>query len=106
VSFIFLHPPDRPDLRHNYWAKFQACLEDEIPIKPDLYKVAIDTYVETLFGAVMKALVASTLMSRQRDDPMCSIPASIHDELCLKNWRWRQRQVTRDPTLRADITRL
>jgi hypothetical protein len=53
----FLHPPHHPNFKCTYWANLQACLEDEIPIKPDLHnRVAIDTCVENLFGAVMKAL--------------------------------------------------
>ena len=87
----FLHPPDHPDLRHTDWANFQACLEDEIPINPDLQnRVAIVMCVENLFGAVMKALAASTANSRPRDAPRSPIPATIQDEIRLKKWLWRQ----------------
>jgi len=47
--------------------------------------VAIDMCVENLFGAVMKAMAASSLKIRPRDDPLSAIPASIQDEIRLKN---------------------
>ena len=67
----FLHPSDRPDFRHTDWAKFQACLEYEILINPDLHnRVANHTCIETMFGAVMKTQASSTPKSRTRDDPL------------------------------------
>ena len=103
----FLHPPHHPDFKHTDWASFQACLEDDIPIKPDLHnRVAIDTCVENLFSAIMKVLAASIPKSHPHDDPQSPIPSSIQDEICLKNWLWRQQQVTRDCALRAEINRL
>jgi hypothetical protein len=107
VSFIPFTPSDRPDFRHTEFVNFQDGLEDEIPIKQDLHiRVAIDTCVENPFGAVMQAVTASTPKSRPRDDPRSPIPARIQDEIRLKNWLWRQWRVTRDPALRAGITRL
>jgi hypothetical protein len=57
----YLHALDHHDFKHTDSASFQACLEDEILIQLDLCnRVAIDTCIENLFGAVMKALAAST----------------------------------------------
>ena len=65
----FLDPPDRPDFSRTYWTNFQARLEDEIPINPELKNgVAINTCVENLSGVVLKAL-AATPKSRPCDDP-------------------------------------
>ena len=56
MSSSFLHALDRPDLRPTDSAKFQVCLEEEIPINPDLLNsVTIDACVENLFGDVVKA---------------------------------------------------
>jgi hypothetical protein len=41
-----------------------------------------------------------------RDDPQRSIPAGIQDEISLKNLLQRQWQITRDPTLRAEVNHL
>jgi hypothetical protein len=68
--------------------------------------MAIDTCVENFSGAVLKALAASTPKSRPRADPQPLIPASIQDEIRLKNWLRRQWQVTRDPTLKTEVNRL
>jgi len=67
----FLHPSDRPDFSRTDWAKFQAYLEDEILINPDLHnRVANHTCIEKMFGAVMKALPASTPERCPHDDPL------------------------------------
>ena len=77
----------RPDFRHTDWANFHACLEDEIPIKPDLHNgVAIDMCVENLFSAVMKTVAASTPKILQCPDLLSPTPASIQYEICLKDW--------------------
>jgi len=68
--------------------------------------MAIDKWVENFSGAILKALAASTLKHRTRDDPRPPIPAGIKDEIRLKNRLWRQLQITRDPTLRTEINRL
>jgi hypothetical protein len=68
--------------------------------------MAIDTCVENLSGAVLKALAASTPKSRPRDDPRPLILAGIQDEIRLKNrlrCRW---QITRNPALKAEVNRL
>jgi len=68
--------------------------------------MAIDSCVENVYGAVLKALAASTPKCRPRDDPRPPIPAGIQDEICLKNRLRRQWQITRDPALRAEVNRL
>jgi len=50
------------------------------------------------------ALAASTPKRRPRADPRPPIPAGIQDEILLKNRL--QRQITRDPALRAEVNRL
>jgi hypothetical protein len=66
----FLDPPDGPDFSRTYWTNFQARLEDEIPINPELKNgVAINTCVENLSGVVLKDLTASTPKSRPCDGP-------------------------------------
>jgi hypothetical protein len=103
----FQHQPDRPDFRPTDWANFQAQLEAEIPFNPELHNVmAIDTCVENVSGAVLKALTISTPKRRPRDDPRPPIPAGIQDEIRLKNRLRRQWQVTREPTLRVEVNRL
>jgi hypothetical protein len=103
----FQHPPDRPDFRRTDWANFQTHLEDQIPFEPELHDgMAIGTCVENFSGAVLKALAASTPKRRPRADPRPPIPVGIQDEIRLKNRLRRQWQVTRDPTLKAEVNRL
>jgi len=86
----FQHPPDRPEFRRTDWANFQTHLEDQIQLDPELHDgMAIDTCVEN-FGAVLKALAASTPKCRPRADPRPPIPAGIQDEMGLKNRLRRQ----------------
>jgi hypothetical protein len=74
---------------------------------PEFHNVtAIDTCVENFFGAVLKALAASTPKCRLRDDPRPSIPSAIQDEIGLKNRLRRRWQVTRVPALKAEVNRL
>jgi hypothetical protein len=103
----FHHPPDRPDFRRTDWANFQTHLEDQIPFNPELDDgMAIDKCVEKSYGAVLKALAASTPKRRPRADPRPPIPVGIQDEIRLKTRLRRQWQVTRDPTLKAEVNRL
>jgi len=103
----FQHPPDRPDFRRTDWANFQTHLEDQIPFEPELHDgMAIDTCVGNFSGAVLKALAASTPERRPRADPRPPIPAGIQGEIRLNNRLQKQWQVTRDPTLRAEVNRL
>jgi len=82
----------RPEyFRRNDWANFQTQLEELIPFDPELHnEMAIDTCVENVSGAVLKALAASTFKRRPRDDPWPPIPAGIQDEIRLKNRLQRQ----------------
>jgi hypothetical protein len=82
-------------------------LEDQIPFYPELNnEMAIDTCVENFFGAILKALAASTPKCRPRDDPRPPIPAVVQDEIRLKNRLRRRWQVIRDPALKAEVNRL
>jgi hypothetical protein len=83
-------PPDRPDFRRTDWVNFQNHLEDDIPLNPELYEMAIDKCVENFSGVVLKALVASTPKCRPRGDPLPPFPAGIPEEIRLKN-RLRKR---------------
>jgi hypothetical protein len=103
----FHHPPDRLSFRCTDWANFQTHLEDQIPFDPELHNgLAIDTCVENLSCPVLKALAASTPMSRPRDDPRPLIPARIQDEISLKNRLRRRWQLTREPAPKAEVNRL
>ena len=68
--------------------------------------MAIDTCIENFSGAILKALAASTPNCRSRADPRPPIPAGTQDEICLKNRLRRRWQVTREPPLRAEVSRL
>jgi len=68
--------------------------------------MTIDTCVENVSGADLKALAASTPKCRQRENPRPTIPASIQDELNQKGLLRGHVQVTRYPDLRADFKRL
>jgi len=65
--------------------------------------MAIDMCVENSSGAVLKALAASTPKCCLHDNPRARILAGIQDKIHLKNWLWRQWQVTRDTALRAEV---
>jgi hypothetical protein len=81
----FLNLPDRPDLRKTDWSKFQACLETGLPSNPDLSEESIDACVKDLTTAISKAFADSIPKCRPASDPRPSIPASIQDEIRLKN---------------------
>jgi len=103
----FQHPPDRPDFRRTEWANFQTHLEDQIPLDPELHNgMAIDSLVENIFDAVLKALAASIPKCRPRYDPRPPIQAAIQEETRLKNRLRMQWQITRDPALKAEVNRL
>jgi hypothetical protein len=93
---------DRPDFTRIDWAPFQACLHDRLPgntvVKDE---EAIDKCVEDLTSAIEEATAASAPKRRPRADPQPPLPASIQDEIRLKNRLRRQWQVTRDPALKA-----
>jgi hypothetical protein len=103
----FQHPPDSPDFRHTDWDIFQTHLENQIPYDQELHNgMEIDTCVENFSGAVKKALSASIPNFRPRDDPRPLIPTDIQDKIRLENRLRRRWQVTRDPTLKAEVNRL
>ena len=103
----FQHPTDRPDVRRTDWAKFQTHLEAEIPFNPELHNsMDIDTCVENFSGTILGALEASTPKRHPNGEPRPQIPAGIQDEIHLKNWLRRRWQVSRDPTLKTEVSRL
>jgi hypothetical protein len=103
----FLNPPERPDFKRSYWSKFQAYLDSFIPFNTETADEAgIDTCVGSLTSAISGALDVSTPKSRPRADPRPPIPARIQDGIRLKNRHRRQWQLTRDPALKAEVTRL
>ena len=103
----FQHPPDRPDFRRTDWVNFQVNLEDQIPFDRELHNgMAIDTCVEKFYGAVLKALAASTPKCRPRDEPWPPILAGFQDEIGLKDRLRRQWQITKDPALKAEVNSL
>jgi hypothetical protein len=88
------------------WAAFQACLEDRLQGSPVVNDEAIDKCVEELTSGIQEATVASAPKRRPRADPRPPLPASIQDEIRLKNRLRRQWQVTGDPALKAQVNRL
>jgi hypothetical protein len=64
------------------------------------------TRFEILTSAISGALERSTSKSRPLADPRPPIPARINDEIRLKNRLRRQWQLTRNPALKAEVTRL
>jgi len=68
--------------------------------------MAIDTCVENFSGVVLKALAASTLKCRPRDDPQPPKTSGIQDEIRLKNRLQKKWQITRDSALKAEANRL
>jgi hypothetical protein len=104
-SFQYL--PDRPNFTRMDWAAFQACLEHRLPGNPVVVdEEAIDKCREELTSAIQEATAASAPRRRPRVDPRPPLPASIQDEIRLKNRLRRQWQITRDPTLKVQINRL
>jgi hypothetical protein len=67
---------------------------------------AIDKCVEELTSAIQEATAASAPRRRPRADLRPPLPASIQDEIRLKNRLRRQWQVTRDPALKAQVNRI
>jgi hypothetical protein len=103
----FRNMPARPDYRRTDWVKFQASLEETLPSTPLLpNKGEIDTCVEEMSSAILEALATSPPESRPRDNQRPPVPACIQDEIRLKNGLRRQWQITRDPALKTDVSRL
>jgi hypothetical protein len=104
-SFLTLH--DRPDFKLTDWTKFQECLEEQLSSNPELRdKEAIDACVGDLSSAILCAIEVATPKGHQRFDPRPPIPASIQDEIRVKNRLRRQLQEIRNPALKAEVNRL
>jgi hypothetical protein len=89
------------------WAAFQACLDDRFPGNPVVNdEEAIDKCVEELTRAIQEATAASAPRRRPSADTRPHLPASIQDEIRLKDQLRRQWQVTRDPALKAQVNGL
>jgi hypothetical protein len=89
------------------WAAFQASFEDRLPGNPVVVdEEGIDKCLEELTSAIQEATAASAPRRRPRADPRPPLPASIQDEIRLKNRLRRQWQIMRDPSLKLQINRL
>ena len=79
----------------------------EFPFNPELNNsMDIETCVENFSGTILGALEASTPKRHPNGEPRPQIPAGIQDEIHLKNWLRRRWQVSRDPTLKTEVSRL
>jgi hypothetical protein len=97
---------DCRDVTRKDWAAFQACLDDRLPGNTVVNDVeAIDKCVEELTSAIQEATATSAPKPRPPADPRHPLPASIQDEICLKNRLKMQWQVTRDHALKAQVNR-
>jgi hypothetical protein len=99
--------PESLDFTRMDWAAFQACLEHRLP--GSLLVVneeVIDKCLEELTSAIHEATAATAPRRRKRADPRPLLPASIQDEIRLKNRLRMQWKITRDPALKAQIKRL
>jgi hypothetical protein len=97
---------DRPNFRRKDRAAFQACLEDRLPGSPEVVdEEAIDKCLEELTSAIHEATAASAPRRRPRADPRPPLPASVQDEIRLKNRLRRQWKITRNKSLKAKINR-
>jgi hypothetical protein len=88
-------------------AAFQACLEDRLPgnsIAVD--EEAIDKCVEELTSAAQEATAALVPRHRPHYHTRPPIPDSIQDEISLKKRLRMQWQITREPSLKAQINYL
>jgi hypothetical protein len=103
----FHNLPDRPDFTRIDWAAFQACLEHTLPGNPVVVdEEAIDKCLEDLTSSIHEAKAASVPRRRTRADPRPPLPASIQEEMHLKNRLRRQWQIMRYPALKSVINRL
>jgi hypothetical protein len=67
---------------------------------------AFDKSLEELTSAILEATEASFPRRRPRVDPRPPLPASSQGALRLKDRLRRQRQITRNPALKAQINGL
>jgi hypothetical protein len=104
VPKIISDPSEQPRLD---WAALQACLEDRFPGNPVLNgEEATDKCFEGLSSPTEEAKAAIALKRRPLDNLRPPFPASIQDEIRLKNRLKRQWQVTKDPALKIRVNRL
>jgi hypothetical protein len=68
--------------------------------------MAIEACIERFYGAMLRALGASTPNCLLREDQQPPIAAGIQDEIRLKHRLRRQWQISRDPVLKAEVSRL
>jgi hypothetical protein len=86
---------------------FQAFPEERFPRNPVANdEEAIDKCVEVLTYAIQDATAVSAPKRRHSADPRPPLPASIEDEIRLKNRLMRQWQITKAPALKAQVNRL
>jgi hypothetical protein len=103
----FHDPLYRSDFTRTDWAIFQASFEARLPKNPIVHdEEAIDKSVEKMNSAIQAALVASAPKRRPSTDTRPPLPASIQDEIRLKNRLRRRWQGTRDSALKARVIRL
>jgi hypothetical protein len=103
----FHNLPDRSEFTRTDWAAFQTCFEHRLPGNHVVVdEEAIDKCLEELTIAIHEATAASAPRRRPRADRRPPLPASIQDQIRLKNRLKRQWQITRDPALKAQINRL
>jgi hypothetical protein len=96
-----------PDFLRDDWDIFQTHLEDQIPFDPELHNgMAIDTCLENVSGAVLKALAASTPKCRPRDDQRTPLSDGTQGEIRMKNRLRRRWYLSRKTALKAEVNRL
>jgi hypothetical protein len=77
---------DRPDFTRMDWAAFQACLDDRVSGNPVVNdEGAIDKCAEELTSVIQEATATSAHKRRPCGNPRSPLPASIQNEMCLKN---------------------
>jgi hypothetical protein len=82
---------DRPDFTRKDWAAFQACLDNRLPGNSVVNdEEAIDKCIKELRSAIQEATAAYAPKRRPRPEPRPPLPASIQDEIRLKNRLSRQ----------------
>ena len=67
--------------------------------------MTIDARVKELSIVISKSLTNTAPKCHPRRDPRHSLLSHIQDEIRLKTWLRRRRQITRDPALKAEINR-
>lgn len=103
----FQNPLDRADFTPMNSAAFQACLEDRPPwISKTNDKEIIEKYDNEPSYAMEETVATFPPERRPLSDARCALPASIQDEIHLNNQLKNQWQGTRNPALKAEVSRL